>query len=526
MSQARYQQLLTNELTKETVLIKSNDPYTFQAKLDKRKALWEKQNQRLRAQRNKQAAVEEAETRTQQAMAELETYRGILRATLTVDDRIEWSKLVDTTPFRTYQPQPKLTLKQFQGDVPAKGLFDVLPFVKAKRVAAEQAATTAYNKAIHDYEAAEAKRQAEYEREKAEYLKQQQVHNDKLKTMQQQYEAGTKEGVEQYINLVLERSKYPEALNLYPVVHYDPQAKVLLVDMDLPNREVIPHVVAYKYVAAKREVISKDMTKKEFEACYNDVLYQITLRTIHEVCESDYQHTVELIVFNGWVEGVNPKTGQEFRNCILSVQVDRKEFEAINLERIVPQECFKHLKGVSAGSLVNLAPVRPIMVMNTEDKRIIAADNVLDGLDSSTNLATMDWQQFEVLVRDLIQKEFAREGCKVEVTQASRDAGVDAIAFDEDPIRGGKYVIQAKRYNNIVPVSAVRDLFGTVHNEGAVKGILITTSYYGKDSLEFAKNKPLKLINGEELIYMFNKHGYQLKIELQKKQKAASSVSY
>jgi len=35
----------------------------------------------------------------------------------------------------------------------------------------------------------------------------------------------------------------------------------------------------------------------------------------------------------------------------------------------------------------------------------------------------------------------------VKVTQASRDRGVDAIAFDPDPIRGGKFVIQAKRYN-------------------------------------------------------------------------------
>ena len=57
-------------------------------------------------------------------------------------------------------------------------------------------------------------------------------------------------------------------------------------------------------------------------------------------------------------------------------------------------------------------------------------------------------QQFEVLVRDIIAKEFSHEGCEVQETQASRDQGVDAIAFDEDPIRGGKYVIQAKRYND------------------------------------------------------------------------------
>ena len=59
---------------------------------------------------------------------------------------------------------------------------------------------------------------------------------------------------------------------------------------------------------------------------------------------------------------------------------------------------------------------------------------------------------------------------QVKLTQSSRDGGVDAIAFDPDPVRGGKIAIQAKRYTNVVGVSAARDLFGTVMNEGAMKG--------------------------------------------------------
>ena len=128
------------------------------------------------------------------------------------------------------------------------------------------------------------------------------------------------------------------------------------------------------------------------------------------------------------------------------------------------------------------------------------------------NLATMDWADFEHLVRELFAQVF---GTEVRVTQASRDGGVDAIAFDPDPIRGGKFVIQAKRYNNIVPVSAVRDLYGTMINEGAVKGLLVTTSYYGNDSREFVKDKPITLIDGSNLIHMFQQYGYNFKIELQ-----------
>jgi restriction system protein len=67
--------------------------------------------------------------------------------------------------------------------------------------------------------------------------------------------------------------------------------------------------------------------------------------------------------------------------------------------------------------------------------------------------------------------------------------------FDPDPLRGGKFVLQAKRYTRSVDVAAVRDLYGTVMNEGANRGILVTTSSYGPDSYEFAKGKPLSLVD-------------------------------
>ncbi len=102
----------------------------------------------------------------------------------------------------------------------------------------------------------------------------------------------------------------------------------------------------------------------------------------------------------------------------------------------------------------------------------------------------------------------------MKITQASRDGGVDAIVFDPDPIRGGKIVIQAKRYTNTVSVAAVRDLFGTVHNEGANKGILVTTADYGPDAYEFAKGKPLTLISGSELLYLLAQHGHKARIDL------------
>jgi restriction system protein len=68
------------------------------------------------------------------------------------------------------------------------------------------------------------------------------------------------------------------------------------------------------------------------------------------------------------------------------------------------------------------------------------------------------------------------------LTQPSRDGGVDCLAYDNRAIFGGKVIIQAKRHKNTVPPSAVRVLLGSVHNEGATKGILVTTSGFDKES--------------------------------------------
>ena len=186
----------------------------------------------------------------------------------------------------------------------------------------------------------------------------------------------------------------------------------------------------------------------------------------------------------------------------------------INLAQVDPKACFRKLKGISAAKLTGLSAVRPILEISREDKRFIAARPVVDAIDSSTNLAAMDWEDFEQLIRDVFEKEFSADGGEVKITRASRDHGVDAVAFDPDPIRGGKIVIQAKRYTDTVSVSAVRDLYGTILNEGANKGILVTTADYGPDAYDFAKGKPITLLNGSELLYLLQKHGHKARIDL------------
>ena len=59
-----------------------------------------------------------------------------------------------------------------------------------------------------------------------------------------------------------------------------------------------------------------------------------------------------------------------------------------------------------------------------------------------------------------------------------------------------------------------KGLCGTVLNEGATKGILVTTADYGPEAYKFAQGKPLTLLNGSNLLHLLEKHGHHAKIDL------------
>ena len=189
------------------------------------------------------------------------------------------------------------------------------------------------------------------------------------------------------------------------------------------------------------------------------------------------------------------------------------------MANIDPKACFKKLRGVGCSKHHSLTPIAPILQIDRDDRRFVSSYDVTSELGENYNLAAMDWEDFEYLIREIFEKEFSVAGRAVRVTQASRDGGIDAVVFDPDPIRGGKIAIQAKRYTNTVGVSAVRDLYGTVINEGANKGILITTADYGPDAYGFAKGKPLTLLNGGHLLHLLEKHGHNFKIDLKEAKK-------
>lgn len=359
----------------------------------------------------------------------------------------------------------------------------------------------------------------DWENQRQEFLKEQKNLKSEIDSRKQEYYNLDPVAIEYYSKNILENSEYHKEFPQQFELEYNPENQILLIDYKLPSLDDIPTLKEVKYIQTRDEFTGKHITKTQLNKLYDKILYQIPLRTIYELYTAHEVDAIQAIIFNGIVHSIDPATGQETDSCVLSVQANKDEFEEINLEMVEPKACFKKLKGVGSSKLHSLTPIPPIVKMNKEDSRFTESYAVVEGVDEGYNLAAMDWEDFENLIRELFEQAFAETGGDVRVTQASRDGGIDAVIFDPDPLRGGKIVVQAKRYTNVVGVSAVRDLYGTLLNEGANKGILVTTSDYGPDAYKFAEDKPIQLLNGSNLLHLLEKYGHKARIDLNEAKK-------
>jgi restriction system protein len=171
-----------------------------------------------------------------------------------------------------------------------------------------------------------------------------------------------------------------------------------------------------KYVQTTDTLSEKFLSEAQSARLYEDVLYQITLRTLHELFQSDSVKAISTLVFNGIVTSTDRSTGNEVTACILSVQVSREVFLGINLAKVDPKACFRQLKGVGSSKLHSLTPIAPIMEMRRDDRRFVPSYGVAERLDEGYNLAAMDWEDFEHLIREIFGKEFSSGGGEVKVT--------------------------------------------------------------------------------------------------------------
>lgn len=393
----------------------------------------------------------------------------------------------------------------------------LVPGAKAKRSHDVSSARQRFAMDLKAFVESEAKRKTELAKARASYEADVEnvrasvdAQNAELENLKSAFARQDADAVAQYFSLVLRSSNYPEEFSPNSRVAYIAESKQLVLEYELPSFDVVPAVGSYKYVRARDEITEIARPIAQRRAVYSEIIAQVTLRTLHELFTADRSDYLESVVFNGYVNSIDKGTGHKVRPCIVTLRTSKEAFTQLELGQVDPAACLKSLNASVSKSPAELVPVRPVLEFRMVDPRFVREGDILSELDQRPNLMELKPREFETLITNL----FGKMGLEMRQTRPSRDGGVDCVAYDSRPIFGGKVIIQAKRYKNTVGVSAVRDLFGTMQNEGASKGILVTTSGYGKASFEFANNKPMELLSGSNLLFLLKEHaGMDAKIE-------------
>jgi restriction system protein len=364
-----------------------------------------------------------------------------------------------------------------------------------------------WRQSFEDWRRREESAHSAFQGEESSRLTESAKHNAGIAEFKKAYSEGVPAAVTEYFALILDRLTLPDGFPGEFRLTFASESKELVIEYYLPTIDVVPPVQEWSYIKTKDDLRDKLRKKTEVRDLYQAAIAGASLLIINAIFSSDASGATQCVVLNGVVRTVSPQSGEDICPCIVSVRVTRDEFLKINLSRIEPVVCLRSLGAVSKKP-EELAPIRPIVEFDMVDRRFVAELDAISSLESRPNIMDLTPFEFESLVGNL----FTKMGLETRQTRASRDGGVDAIAFDIRPVLGGKIVIQAKRYKNTVGVAAVRDLYGTMINEGANKGILVTTAGYGPDAFEFAKDKPIELMDGHQLLYLLEQNGVQARI--------------
>ena len=347
---------------------------------------WEQIEKKRRALDEKEASIEEADRRTEDAKRALKEIENLLVHTLSVDDAVDWEVLKKKENFPEPKPQkPKAKPKKEYPSEPVKlepkfSLVDRLfKSMRDKKIQyyelrnqalleewqKEKAAIDDYNLSVDkDYEKAIEQWEKEvkdWEERKQAFLQQQDEYNKKIEKLKEGYFKLNEDSVTEYCTMVLENSMYPESFPKSFELEYSSSNKMLIIEYQLPSVECFPTLKEVKYLSSKRELKEFHLTENQIQKMFDEAMYKITLRTIHEILEADKADAIDTVVFNGWVRAINKATGKEENNCILSIQVKKEVFQEIDLANVEPKACFKNLKGVAGSKLAALSPIKPIL---------------------------------------------------------------------------------------------------------------------------------------------------------------------
>ncbi|HYO19807.1 MAG TPA: hypothetical protein VES02_14210 [Dermatophilaceae bacterium] len=162
--------------------------------------------------------------------------------------------------------------------------------------------------------------------------------------------------IQDYVGVVLSNSAYPDSFPVSYDHHFDLATRELTLAVSVPDPSQIPAVKEYKYVKAKDEITATALPAKDQKARYAGAVWQVAVRTLHEVFEADRAAKIRSISLTVGTGHISPATGLPETVPLVVVAADREAFLAFDLANVQPQATLTHLGAALSKSPFDLTP--------------------------------------------------------------------------------------------------------------------------------------------------------------------------
>jgi hypothetical protein len=312
----------------------------------------EKERKRLYVE----ARQAEVEAMNEETVAEIAALESLLGATLNVHDYLDINSLKEEPEIPPFQPgtlaspEPTPEIVRFMPPT-LSGMAKLVPGAKAKHEKAVEGARAAYASEGAAHARREQKREAalgaaysDYEAKVEKIKARARAQNREVDLFRERFEGGDPAAIVEYFLLVLDASSYPEGFPKQHKIAYVPESKQLVVEYELPRLDgSVPTDKQYRYVKARDAIEHTTRPAAQVKALYGSIVAQITLRTLHELFEADRSTKLDTVVFNGYVNTIDPATGKPVSPHLVTVRASRDAFLQLDLRNVEPLACLKGL---------------------------------------------------------------------------------------------------------------------------------------------------------------------------------------
>lgn len=338
------------------------------------------------------AGQEEAAAKNAELAAIYSEIDGILSATLDVDDFVDLQHLrivaehppfdagelarpVPAPPPPSYPPEPafaapaeptglanafggKRRYEQALAEAQQQHQYQVSAWRQhCERIhAAAQAASARHGVTEQERQSRLAEARARYVEECQQRDKEAAEQNAELDRLINDLAFDVPWAIQEYVGIVLSNSAYPDS---FPVSHnysFDLASRELTLATRIPQPSAVPVVKEYRYQPTNDQVVSSNLALAAQKERYANAVWQVALRTLHEVFEADRVGRIHSISLKVEVEHIDPATGQNVTTPLVIVGADRASFVTFDLAQVTPAATLQHLGAALSKNPFGLTP--------------------------------------------------------------------------------------------------------------------------------------------------------------------------